>query len=482
MRHVTLAIVAMTIAALLAVGGGRDGSAFAQGGTPAMPILSVANGPNPGTAVFTWNVAPEATSYRVGWLAVEDYLAHRENDTWRQIFAYSDVADGSPWTVERLTPGIEYYFIVGLEHPGGVEWSAWDTLLLNADGMACPTKPPLPPTTDTGSTTTQAPHTLQFVCIHTELDTCKLIREFYVPRVHERANGAISIEITSYPQLGIAAGDGVDLAQDGTLDAIELYAESARDDFPMMEIENLWGVGADNDVHMDISNAVEDDIVRILREATGGEVIFRSVYPSELLFSREPLPNMASYARKLIRSRYPITSDLLRGVGAEPQFVAYLDMYTAFERGVVDGGVTAGFAGADERWYEVSDYLYGPFSGSRRVGYFVVTGDKWAQLSNSQRTILKEAGEEYEAENLRRLNEQWEPHGIGFNASRGMTFSDFPADVKAKMRETAVNVVIPKWVDRVGGPGSEGVRIFNEKVGPIVGVVINADGTASETN
>jgi hypothetical protein len=40
--------------------------------------------------------------------------------------------------------------------------------------------------------------------------------------------------------------------------------------------------------------------------------------------------------------------------------------------------------------------------------------------------------------------------------------------------------VLPRWVERTGGADSEAVRIFNEKVSPIVGVKINPDGTASK--
>jgi hypothetical protein len=49
------------------------------------------------------------SSYRVGWLAKEDYLAYIDNDIWRQKFAYSDVIASSTYTVVRLTPGADYY-------------------------------------------------------------------------------------------------------------------------------------------------------------------------------------------------------------------------------------------------------------------------------------------------------------------------------------------------------------------------------------
>ena len=39
---------------------------------------------------------------------------------------------------------------------------------------------------------------------------------------------------------------------------------------------------------------------------------------------------------------------------------------------------------------------------------------------------------------------------------------------------------MPSWVERVGGPNEPIVDVFNEKVGPIVGVKINPDGSVVE--
>jgi hypothetical protein len=39
--------------------------------------------------------------------------------------------------------------------------------------------------------------------------------------------------------------------------------------------------------------------------------------------------------------------------------------------------------------------------------------------------------------------------------------------------------VLPNWIKRVGGPDTEIVRVFNEKIAPIVGLKINDDGTTS---
>ena len=334
---------------------------------------------------------------------------------------------------------------------------------------------------DTTAAATQEPVTLQVVCINRALRPCELIRDFYTPKVSERTNGAVTIEISSYPELGLAGPDTIRLVNDLTLEFAEIYSGYVGGDLPIIDVGNLWGLSPSNDAHLALTDAIEDDMIRILREATGGEPIFRNYYPNQYIFSSVPLDDLAAYEDKKIRQHSTILGDLLAGLGAEGQFVAFADVYTALERGVLDGGVTGGTPGYGQRWYEVTDYLYGPIVGSIGVTYVTVNGEKWNELSPENQAILKEIGQEYEAENLRLLKEDWDPAGITLNVAEGMTYSDFPDEVKTRMRSTALDLIIPNWVERAGGPDSEGVQIFNEKVGPIVGVKINSDGSATET-
>ena len=345
-----------------------------------------------------------------------------------------------------------------------------------------PTATPVPPT----QTPVPAPAvqdevvTLQVVCINRTLRPCELIRDFYIPRVHARTD-EVRIEISSYPELGLGGPDTIRLVNNETLEFAEIYSGYVGGDLPVIDVGNLWGVSPSNEAHLVLSEAIEDDMIRILRDATGGEPVFRAYYPNQYIFSREPLPDLAAYAGKDIRQHSAVLGDLLSGLGATGQFVAFADVYTALERGVLDAGITGGTPGYGQRWYEVTDYLYGPIVGSLAVTYITVNGEKWRQLSDANRTILKEVGREYEAENRRLIKEVWDPDGINLNVAEGMEYSDFPDDVKTQMRVAALETIIPNWVKRAGGPESEGVNIFNDKVGPIVGVVINPDGSASET-
>ena len=66
-------------------------------------------------------------------------------------------------------------------------------------------------------------------------------------------------------------------------------------------------------------------------------------------FSRKRLDTMEDYEGLKIRSHGTTISDLIRGLGADAQFVAFVEVYTALERGILDAGVTGGSAGFGQR-------------------------------------------------------------------------------------------------------------------------------------
>ena len=144
MKYALFAIVALAVAVFAMVSGGERYITVTQAQEPPPPpqSLTAINGLNLGTATLTWTTVPGVSSYRVGWLAKEDYLAYIDNEIWRQKFAYSDVIASSTYTVARLTPGADYYLIVGRKHDGGIAWSEWQELTLNADVASCPVAEP----------------------------------------------------------------------------------------------------------------------------------------------------------------------------------------------------------------------------------------------------------------------------------------------------------------------------------------------------
>ena len=61
-----------------------------------------------------------------------------------------------------------------------------------------------------------------------------------------------------------------------------------------------------------------------------------------------------------------------------------------------------------------------------------------------------------------------------------MIYTPFNDEIREFMfQEVALKYVIPQWVSRVGSADTEAVRLFNKNVGPVAGIKINPDGSAS---
>lgn len=202
-------------------------------------------------------------------------------------------------------------------------------------------------------------------------------------------------------------------------------------------------------------------------------------YPSDYYFSKKPLNTPEDMRGLKTRSSGPVLKDLLDGMGADAQFMAFSEVYTALERGILDAAVTCGTCGSGLGWYEVSDYLVGPIVSLWHT-WIIVNGDRWAELPPDLQVIVQEEAKRHEDITRQKALTIWDRDGIEENRRGGMEIIEFTPELKALMREAALTRVLPNWIQRAGGPNSEAARIYNEKVAPILKVEITAEGQARE--
>ena len=336
-------------------------------------------------------------------------------------------------------------------------------------------------TNPTQPTSTGLELSYQFACINRALTHCKLA-EWFSERVEERTNGQLVIEIIGYPELGIAGPDILELLTNGTLSFAELPAAYTAGDLPAMDMKYLWGMYPDNETFYKATVASIPDLDRLIERRTeGGVTIFQlwRVPENEIFFfSKEPIEKLEDFQGLKVRSFGGALSDMIDGMGSEAQWVAFTEVYTALERGILDGGVTGANAAYGQRWYEVADYMAGPLP-LFTVENATFNYDVWQEIPEDFQQILIEEGAIYELEFFR-FTPVLSSLGIPKLLDEGMTYTPFNDEIKKHLfEEVALNYVIPQWVNRVGGYETEAVELFNKNVGPVAGIIINPDGTAS---
>ncbi len=324
---------------------------------------------------------------------------------------------------------------------------------------------------------------LQHTCINRLLLWCQMLEANFVPNVTARTNRQVHIDVSSFPELGIAGPDTTYLIADGTLDMTEIYGGYVGAEYPQMSLQYLWGLWPDHQTHFAIQTSIAPELDRVVAGEMNSQVLMRNwiAADDQYIFSDLHLNSPADFRGLRTRSHSTELSDWLGGIGASAQFVAFAEAYTAMERGILDAAVTGGNPALDQRWHEVTEYMNGPITNFNST-IIAINDQVWDSIPGDLQQILLEEGAKFELEVLRLAAIQ-NITPLQRNLEAGMEYAEFSTEIRTLGFESAIESVIPGWIERLGYPGSghETVETFNEHVGPYVGLYIDENGSAVRT-
>ena len=327
------------------------------------------------------------------------------------------------------------------------------------------------------------PIVIQNACVNRAIVFCKIVDTFLVDRLGERTDGKLVIESTSFPELGVAGPDTLNLVRDGTLDMVNVLGPYVAGDLPQLEIQYLFGLYTERSQQFESTADMLADIEALLVEDTGGYPINVNWHNGDdiFLFTKEPLHLPEDVQGMKTRAFGTSISDWIAGMGGEPQFLAFAEVYTVLERGILEAGVTGGDAGHSQRWYEVISYINGPLT-SWPSSHNVVNKEIWESIPTDLQEIWKEESAKIELEALR-LGSIQNELGLQKNIDAGLEYIEFGPEMRAigALSDNAVlTEVVPNRVDRVGGPDAPFVEVFNRAISPVVGITIEPFGTITK--
>ena len=327
---------------------------------------------------------------------------------------------------------------------------------------------------------------IQHVCINRSLLPCKIIEQYWAPNLEARTNGLLTITVSSFPELGLAGHDTLQLVSDGTLAMANIYTGYVAGELPAIDVQSLWGIYSDWETIYYSLTDMHPQLEAMVAEETGGIIVNHNWYSGndQFFFSKKALRTLDDFKRLRTRSYSFTLSDWIVGMGAEAMFIAFSEVYTALERGILDAGVTGSTTGYGQRWYEVTTYLNGPLKSLLSTNN-VINSDVWNDIPADLQQILIEEGAKSELEQLRLTSIQ-NVTGVQKNLSAEppMELVEFSPELADHSLNVAViQHVIPGWLNRLNYPGAgeEAVAMFNEHVGPYVGLAIVADGRVVKT-
>ena len=323
---------------------------------------------------------------------------------------------------------------------------------------------------------------IQHACINRALGPCKVLESTLVPWLEARTNGQLKFVVSSFPELGLAGPDTLNLVASGVLASATIYGGYVGGELPAVEVQNLWGLYNSMEQEFQANALIIEDIEALVLAETGGVVLNHHLFSGndQYFFCKEKVETLDDFKGKKTRSHSAALSDWIEGMGASAQFIAFSEVYTALERGILDCGVTGADASHGQRWYEVTDYMIGPLISWPFVNN-VINADKWNQIPEDLQRILIEEAAKSELEALR-IGAIQNEMGLIKNEAEGLEFIPFSAEMQEQSLNAAVmERVLPNWVKRVGDPTHPVItNIFNTKIGPLVDLKIESDGSVTK--
>jgi tripartite ATP-independent transporter DctP family solute receptor len=214
--------------------------------------------------------------------------------------------------------------------------------------------------------------------------------------VEEKTNGKVKIEI--YPAGQLYRMDGIRKAvMAGTVDMGVTYEGTWTGPIPLVdffivpfvlnnykEVQKAWG----GKIGDKLRDEMEKNGVKALGFGAYGESF-------SITNIKKPLKRPEDFKGLKIRTHEPIAAESVKALGASPVFMSSAEVYTALQKGTVDGATSGPTSFVQRKWYEITKYSTVTFS-VYSVWPVMINLKVWNGLPKEIQKILEEAGKDYE--------------------------------------------------------------------------------------
>ena len=327
---------------------------------------------------------------------------------------------------------------------------------------------------------------IELACINRTVFVCQMLENYFAPNIAERTNGQVRFTITQLGEVTFDNFASLNLLDSGSLEAATIYGFYHRDELPAFDVQNLHGAHSSRQLAFMANVATLEDLDELISSETGGGIILDHVFNWEYdmhLFCRTPLYSAQDLRSKTLSRTGSFMADWMDGMAAQTSASAIQlgisDLSTEFADGNLDCVLTTAGTVVSRGLMDFVDYIVGshyriPITNN------VISRHTWNRIpADLQRIILEEAAKsELEALRLGAIRSEIDLTRL---QDDGMQYIPFSPELQNVSRQAAIDNVIPNWVDRVGNTRDPIITdTFNRKLGPIVGMRINSDGTVTD--
>lgn len=235
-------------------------------------------------------------------------------------------------------------------------------------------------------------HTLRLATIRPDDDPTTVAAEAFAESVNKATDGKLTIQVFPNSELGeandlfagMAGGQDVDMFYEG----ISLYPTlEGASDFAVMSVPFLWDsydqmrAVLETDRYQELlDKAAEDTGVRVI--ATAGDAEPRALSANRAIKTADDMQGL-----QLRIADAPMPQAFAKALDAQPQVVAFSDLYLALRQGVVDGQENGAITMVNQSLYEVQSH-YMPTDYIRDVRSWYISDQLWSSLCAEQQEAM----------------------------------------------------------------------------------------------
>lgn len=190
----------------------------------------------------------------------------------------------------------------------------------------------------------------------------------------------------------------------------------------------------------------------------GLKLLAVNVWPSQQIFSAQPLRTLADWKGKKVRVYGTETADTVRALGATPVNIPFGETYVALQRGVVDGAITSATNAEPMKFFEVSKFLNHWSLLGAGCDWIVANQKAWDALPpDLQQVVLNALREARLEERNWQEAKAWEERARKRVQELGMTVVDPRREDIDKARQLS-RAAWDSWLKRTGADGKRAME------------------------
>lgn len=282
----------------------------------------------------------------------------------------------------------------------------------------------------------------------------------------KRTHNRLKLELTTIPELGLQGTEILRVIKTGMVDVAEVLTGYVASDFPTMEATDLPGLITSYSQARTVYDAWVQSVVNNNEALMGGKTLATFSYGTMPVFTKFPLNSLEDFQNKKIRVFSPAQARYITALGGEPISMPIADVYSALQRGIMDGLITGlEWVSGMKMWEiagHVSDINIAP------LGCYIVVGQRaWDRLPEDLKTVVLDLSEELTDLGWQ-LGQDDMDSGLRLAAEHNMTIT-IPGkeNWQPRLKQICEEDILPWWAKRAG---KKGVESFNETLTPILNI------------